>query len=339
MTLTPTDHPSAPDHEAWIDIVRATACLMVVMLHASAKYVTTSDIQSSDWAVANAIDSATRVCVPLFFMISGYLFFGKRTPKSRHVLRVVASIAVYSGLAIGFVWAATGHFPLGRVLSMPYQPVFYHLWYLYAVLGIYLAGSVVTIRPAITTNSVVALLILMFVLNGAGLAPKGSDLALEGRSIIYLLLAVSGAVLGQLLPAIGTRHRALVRRFAFVAFWLCVIGIAAMTYQSSAAEDQFVATYYGYTHPLVIGAAFSCFSWLRLAEPAKILMPFMRRVADHSLAIYGIHAIILAVVRKVAEVTDFPAIFEIPTIFMVVLLLSYAIACALRSIDPRKIFT
>ncbi len=93
--------------ENWIDTIRATACMMVIMLHVAAYYVTRSSVNSDYWNFANIIDSATRSCVPLFFMISGYLFLGSRAPKFRHILRVVSSIAVYSAVAVVTLWVVT----------------------------------------------------------------------------------------------------------------------------------------------------------------------------------------------------------------------------------------
>ena len=68
----------------WIDNLRAVACIMVVMIHATTYYVTSgAQVGEANWDIANLLNSASRACVPLFFMISGYLFFGeKRSPCS-----------------------------------------------------------------------------------------------------------------------------------------------------------------------------------------------------------------------------------------------------------------
>ena len=335
----PQSAVSIPDHEAWIDTVRAVACLMVILLHAAAFYVINEDVGSTDWAWANAIDSATRVCVPLFFMVTGYLFLGGRQPKARHILRVVSSIAVYSGLALALIWAGTGQFPLAKIAALPFQPAYYHLWYLYALIGIYLLGSIITVRPTASLSMLAALCLLMFVINDSGLAPQGSDIALDGASIIYLLFAMSGSVLGQLLSNLDPMQKHWGRRGALVTFWLCVILITVMTHQASAAAGRFISTYYSYTHPLVIAAALSCFTWLRLASPGRVLRPLLRRVAEHSLAIYGVHALALDGLRGLSALADLPAGIEILWSFLIVTLVSYLVARGLRACDPRKLFT
>lgn len=60
----------------WIDNLRGIACLMVVMIHTTTWYITNAQsISPVNWDLANVLNSASRVSVPLFFMISGYLFF------------------------------------------------------------------------------------------------------------------------------------------------------------------------------------------------------------------------------------------------------------------------
>jgi surface polysaccharide O-acyltransferase-like enzyme len=335
----PASKNLSPGREDWIDYVRAIACLMVILLHSAANYVITIDIQTVDWAWANAIDSAARACVPLFFMVTGYLFLKDRAPRPRHLLRVLASIGVYSSLALIVVWIATDRFPLDRIVHILYQPVFYHLWYLYALLGIYLIGSIVNIRPSVSGTSVVVLCILMFILNDAGATPFGSVLALDGQSIIFFLLAVSGAVMGQLLPTLSSKRQALVRRASFIGFWLIIIAIAYLTQGASKAAGQFVKTYYSFSHPLVIGAAFTCFTWLHLAKPPRFIQSALQHISDHSLAIYGVHALVLFALRKITNFTQQPAVVEIVLIFTATFVLSYLIALLLRCGDPRKFFT
>jgi len=61
----------------WLDNLRGMACIMVVMIHASTFHVIDySAIATASWSVANFLNAASRVSVPLFFMISGALFFG-----------------------------------------------------------------------------------------------------------------------------------------------------------------------------------------------------------------------------------------------------------------------
>ena len=75
----------------WITNLRGIACMMVVMIHSTSWYITHPHaITLLQWDIANLLNSASRVSVPLFFMISGYLFFGERSAQPRHFWRSIA---------------------------------------------------------------------------------------------------------------------------------------------------------------------------------------------------------------------------------------------------------
>ncbi|EOK7738299.1 O-acetyltransferase WecH, partial [Escherichia coli] len=88
----------------WIDNLRGIACLMVVMIHTTTWYVTNAhSVSPVTWDIANVLNSASRVSVPLFFMISGYLFFGERSAQSRHFLRIGLCLIFYSAIALLYI--------------------------------------------------------------------------------------------------------------------------------------------------------------------------------------------------------------------------------------------
>jgi surface polysaccharide O-acyltransferase-like enzyme len=53
-----------------LDLLRAIACLSVVMIHVSAEYVVRGSAGADFW-LGNLLDSLSRAGVPLFVMISG----------------------------------------------------------------------------------------------------------------------------------------------------------------------------------------------------------------------------------------------------------------------------
>ncbi|HAG02721.1 MAG TPA: O-acetyltransferase, partial [Leclercia adecarboxylata] len=88
----------------WIDNLRGIACLMVVMIHTTTWYITNAaSVSLVNWDIANVLNSASRVSVPLFFMISGYLFFGERSAQPRHFLRIGLCLLFYSTVAFLYI--------------------------------------------------------------------------------------------------------------------------------------------------------------------------------------------------------------------------------------------
>ena len=54
----------------YLDLLRAFACLSVIMIHVSAEYAV-KEVGSIDFWVGNIFDSISRAGVPIFVMISG----------------------------------------------------------------------------------------------------------------------------------------------------------------------------------------------------------------------------------------------------------------------------
>ncbi len=140
----------------WADLIRVVATILVVTVHVSGQLTNVwGKIPESDWFIANIYGGIARICVPLFFMISGYLllprseslgtFYRKRMPK------VVIPFLVWSLIYLG--WYCGNH-PgtctpsLVRNLLFV-QGTYYHLWFMYSLIGIYLILPVLRllVRP------------------------------------------------------------------------------------------------------------------------------------------------------------------------------------------------
>ncbi|MCS5945538.1 acyltransferase family protein [Klebsiella variicola subsp. variicola] len=124
----------------WITNLRGIACMMVVMIHSTSWYITHPHAitlmgmghrQSAQFRLPRQ-----RAAV---FMISGYLFFGERSAQPRHFWRIGLCIAFYSALSLLYIALFT-HINVELSLkNLLQKPVFYHLWFFFAITVIYLS--------------------------------------------------------------------------------------------------------------------------------------------------------------------------------------------------------
>jgi surface polysaccharide O-acyltransferase-like enzyme len=136
-----------------IDALKVLANVLVIILHVSATYVTLNiDKLNSSFNFANLIDSFTRISVPLFVMISGYLTLSN--PKNRDfksyykkLLRtIIYPTLIWSFLYVGLSFMIVRYKDLSDpfisiddyfqiiinwFLGKPYT----HLWYMYMMIG------------------------------------------------------------------------------------------------------------------------------------------------------------------------------------------------------------
>src|SRR5947209_7774316 len=89
-------------HLIYLDVLRAFAIVLVVLLHAAHPVTHDATVGSSRWWAANLYEGGGRCCVPLFIMISGALLLdpGKRENLSaffrKRVTRVIIPFLAWS---------------------------------------------------------------------------------------------------------------------------------------------------------------------------------------------------------------------------------------------------
>ncbi|WP_145555285.1 acyltransferase [Yersinia canariae] len=322
----------------WIDNLRAVACIMVVMIHATTYYVTSgAQVGEANWDIANLLNSASRACVPLFFMISGYLFFGEKSAKKKQFTRIGLCLLFYSLIALIYISTLTPIDGLASLKSILQKPVFYHLWFFYAIIVIYLVSPLINVKPVSGRYLAVAIVLLAVVANpqtskysigGFQLLPI--NLYIYGDTFYYLLYALLGRAIGML----ETRGRA-ISWGAALLFIVSVIFIAISTEKQTRINGSFADTFYMYCGPLVFMAAVSLLVWFKncLNQP----IAWLSWLAGHSLAIYGFHALIIHFIRTHHyDFTGYP-VLDIFYVFALALALSTLLSMGLQRIDRWRL--
>lgn len=156
-------------HIVWIDWLRVTACLLVVVAHCVDPFMAQFETNPEAFVTAAFWGSSTRACVPLFLMVSAVLLLPVGEPMGlfyrKRIGRVVWPLAVwslvtpvlfylyvqYSGtthpgiISMGvetFGGAATAAKMGTWLLNFNYDII--PFWYLYMLVGIYLILPIVS---------------------------------------------------------------------------------------------------------------------------------------------------------------------------------------------------
>jgi surface polysaccharide O-acyltransferase-like enzyme len=136
----------------WIDNARITSCIAIVLLHtASGLVYNTPNLNGMEWWSANLYNAFTRWSAPFFLMITGALLLDPLNKDDvltfyrKRLGRIVVPILVWTLFygCIRLIDAYSGHTPLTKALGnlgidiLAGKP-YYHLWYLYMLVGLYL---------------------------------------------------------------------------------------------------------------------------------------------------------------------------------------------------------
>lgn len=129
------------------DAIRLIAILAIVLLHAAANGVTQLPAGSGNWWLANLADSAGRVGVPLFLMLSGAILLTRQQESIRHFYqrrwqRLAWPTLIWSLLYL--CWAQFKAYWKQQPLALSDQLTgiitghsYFHLWFVYLLIGLY----------------------------------------------------------------------------------------------------------------------------------------------------------------------------------------------------------
>lgn len=129
------------------DVLRILAALSVVMLHASAQFITINSVGTVDFRLANAMNSLSRFGVPIFVMISGAIFLSenkKITVKKLWLGNILRMLVVFGIWSLGYyIYQSLYHwnFDFWRhgivrtITGMVYASE--HFWFFFMIIGLY----------------------------------------------------------------------------------------------------------------------------------------------------------------------------------------------------------
>ncbi|SKC94041.1 acyltransferase [Paraburkholderia hospita] len=336
--------------DARISHLRIVACAMVVLLHVCGTNVHEF---SERWWSANVYNSLTRACVPLFFMISGATLLHKDEPLGaflrKRLVRIVPPLLLWSLVYLGWLYYCGVH--TGNwIVAILSGPTMYHLWYFYAVLGLY--AFVPVLRRFVqncTSGELGWFLGIWFAAASAfpmvySLVrdPGCGYLRMGVLEETYHLTNFGGYAGFFVLGAVLRDHAARLGgwRTGLPVFLAASVATGLAAYLQSASLGAVCEFFYLYLSPLVVLAA--CGLFIAVAGfPNSAPSSFLQRAADSTLGIYGLH---ILVIDRVAAFWGLSARFGNPWLTTpftaaVVLAVCFVVIDSLRRIAPlRSIF-
>lgn len=139
-----------------LDFLRVIACVMVISIHVSAFYVTKYvETPNFKFTVGNFYDSFTRLAVPIFVLLSGrFALSDERNINVKYYYkkffnRIIVPTVIWSFLYFlySYVLEFIYYILYGELKHSIFSPIkswiigapYYHLWYLYMSIGLYLS--------------------------------------------------------------------------------------------------------------------------------------------------------------------------------------------------------
>ncbi len=327
-----------------LEVIRMISFIFVVVIHVTNYFCRAyGNISDGEYLFSLALDTLARISVPSFFMISGALLLGRDEPLKKHAGRLwkfLLALAVWS--AVYYFWnvyyMGTGY-DLRELLYVPTEP---HLWYLYAMIPIYLVlpffqvmcrgmerrleyAFLIVISAAVLFNYVVSLQ------NGEAYY----DLPLIGDRV-YTFYIFIGYYLYKYRNEIRIGQKG-----AAVIFAISMAAAFFITWAVTAGSGDHYERVLEYGCPLIVIASAACFLFVIRIKNAKLtLKGRVRKVVDTccscSFGIYLIHILFLDNYKKYMEPEDVSAWIAVPALVTGILIASFVCIWVLRRVKPFR---
>ena len=339
--------------ETFLDKLSVASTCAVVLLHTVTGVMDTTDMDLYPLEKKVFLVALDLVCwcVPVFLLISGYLFLNPARKISagkmlwKYCRRIVLALFLFG---VPYAWmeeiAREGSFSagmLGKGFVMVIQGRSWsHMWYLYLILLLYLITPALRWMLArIPRGALYGLLGLLFF--GSGILPFAAKLSGREPGImlpddgIYLFYYLCGhlfALKRGEIPASGKTGGRLP-------------ALGALLLAAGMAVSRLPGTYtvqMAYNYPFTVVLSLLLFGWAMGAgisgqRPGRINFPW-EKTAVLSFAIYLVHPVFLNIAYKLFHVTplSFPVGISLPLFFLGTLLLSAGAAWVLQKIAPLR---
>lgn len=340
--------PAAPTrfaHDISLDALRIVATLMVLLIHISGKGF--AGIHESHWWAINIWESVSRVCVPLFFMITGALLLPRDHNVSsvlKRAWRILYVLVAWSLIFFIYLSIRQAVAPPSTWLgAIARGPVIGHFWYLYSLLAAYFVTPILAAfyRNTALRMQIMVLLIWLFAASVIPFINRFLNSGWLGFDTQFFYIYPAYMLAGALLYK--HMHMNSIRAALGMLIWAAATGATAFcTWYYSKDVAVNTELYYEYFAPLVVIAAFALFCSLRwISNSLSNRWPMIDRwlvfFGSLSFGVYLIHpAVIWEFERRGYDWHFINPWFAVPALLAGVSVVSGAITWLIRRLKPVR---
>jgi len=336
----------------WIDFMKIFSMFAVIILHSSAPILYRfNHIDFSDWMTGNIFEGMVRMAVPLFFMVSGVLLLNSKKEEGlldffkKRFSKVVIPLLVWSLFYILITKYSHGKNIdiFTHIIYSFNKPQYYHLWFMYSILGIYLILPILKVFIKNSNQQLQWYFIGLWFIAGVVLPffNHFHFIQLWVKSHLPMMVGYMGyLVLGYLLAKIT-----ITKKLFFTALLFIVLGSTATaygTYYLTNEASKFVGYFHGNFGLFTFILAVAYFIALKYIGE-NILVKYEKTsniitlISASSLGIYLIHPMFLRLFNKLGfNVFAGPAYLMIPAVAIGTFLASFIVIYIIQKIPVIK---
>lgn len=342
------------------DGMRICATIGVLWIHVAAFLLDRSRGKHlPDWLLSDVIIGACKWSVPMFIMLSGALLLDPSRQETaetfyrKRLSRIGVPLIGWSGFYLlwghyHYYGGAGGLKLLAKnlLLSVFYAMPYYHLYFLFILLGLYLFTPllrIITQRVSISTLRTYALMALLLACGDSMLrSRKGIGL----NSFSLFLPYIGYFLLGYVLRYTDASRGTLQRCAAVLTSMALISGVGTFLLTTRWGSSPWSSELVDYLSPTVIPMSAAAFLLLKAAFSTPAAIKLLSRPAVQSLSaatfgIYLVHPFLLDLIhaRVTYSLSPLLAFGQMLVVFAILIISSYLATRTLQRIPGLQILT
>ena len=342
----------ADEQVVYAKVVRTFALFVIVTLHVAFPLIYLyNSVSYADWWIANNFYILGKIGSPLFTMVSGLLLLNpsKEQPipvffKKRLVKVLIPFLAWSTIYLLWRIFLRDESFTPKEILVLFVQgPVYYHLWFIQMILGLYLATPIlrIYIRHADHKNLTYFLIIWLVTVSVLPIVKRFLGFEI-GIDVVITTGFVGFFVLGYYLRNVTLTPSQMMPTLLIIVVALCFTQYAthALTVKNEGLYDNFFVLNDSLNLIIVAVGLFLFFKSLDyelLFQKVPLLQKIVLYVSTCSLGVYFVHVLIIEELAGgrfgfMLNASSFHPLISIPAISLLVMALSVIVTMLLKQI-------
>lgn len=313
-----------------LEFVRIISFVLVIAIHVTNYYCRAyGEVSQGEYLFSLIIDAIARISVPCFFMISGALLLGREESlekQGNRLLRFIIVLAIWS--LIYYLWNTFFMKTSYDLTQILYRPVEAHLWYLYAMIPIYVVlpflqimcrGMSMKLDRAFFFVSTLAILFNF----GLYLADAEAyyDMPLIGDRI-YMYYVFIGYFIYKY-----RKHITISPGILMTVATFCMTTVIGLTWFITIKMGAHYEDLLTYGNPLIALTAMAFFLFMIRLKNGNISVgtkceKVVKLLGECSFGIYLIHILFLDAYKKYVSPSQWSAWFAVPILLIAICFLS-----------------
>lgn len=320
-----------------IDLLRLISMFLVIIVHVSNFYCRRfPEMNEFSYFGSTLYNTISRICVPIFFMISGALLIGKKTDMKKYRQRIIKFIIVLVIWTLIYFIFDLLYFNPGKtnivtLVNSLFGPIRPHLWLMYAIIGLYIVLPFISRMVKNMTKSEENLFLNLWLYLMGALYIVRMFLGFNGfitKTVYPIPLIQNAYYLGYFVVGYILYNRVKntdLKKYNFTLVFTTALSLLITlsgTYFTSLKQGTYFEGFFAYCSFFLMLASCSIYLLVLINYDKSKLDKYFGIIAPYSFGIYLVHIIYLNVFMKKVPMLGMNAFIGVPLFSIIIFILS-----------------